>query len=252
MDKGIKKKRINFERSREKDLLNHDVFLYTLKENLKEKALEHYLEAKGKVQFDSTPFFSFSYNSNQGRIRKYNEDRVCVKVNLPLPSLNNNDNEEKKRVWHYFGIFDGHAGKKCADFLKNNFFEILVQNKFFPNKISKALKEAFFDAEKLFYEKNKPLNLIDNYEKSGSCAIVVIIYGDVCYCANVGDSRAIYSEKGSEIVKQLSVDHKPETKSERDRITKAGGSVYQNKKNSYSKDIWRVIPGKLSVLIKYN
>lgn len=246
MDKETKKKRINLERSREKDIPKYEVFLYARKE----KILEHYLEAKGDVQFDSNPVFSFSYNSNQGIFRKYNEDRICVKVNMPLPSIK--DNEEKKRTWHYFGIFDGHAGKKCAEFLKNNFFQILVQNKLFPEKISKALKEAFYDAERIFYEKNKPLNLIDGYEKSGSCAIVVIIYDNVCYCANLGDSRAIYSEKGSEIVKQLSMDHKPETQSERDRIVKAGGSIYQNKKGPPFKDIWRIMPGKLSVIIKYN
>lgn len=30
-------------------------------------------------------------------------------------------------------------------------------------------------------------------ERSGSCAIVSLVVGDICYIANVGDSRAILS-----------------------------------------------------------
>ena len=33
-------------------------------------------------------------------------------------------------------------------------------------------------------------------ERSGSCAIVSLIVGDVCYIANVGDSRAVLSAHG--------------------------------------------------------
>jgi protein phosphatase 2C family protein 2/3 len=37
-------------------------------------------------------------------------------------------------------------------------------------------------------------------ERSGSCAIVILIVGDMCYCANVGDSRAVLSMNGGQIV----------------------------------------------------
>jgi len=32
-------------------------------------------------------------------------------------------------------------------------------------------------------------------DKSGSCAIVILIVHDVCYIANVGDSRAVLSSE---------------------------------------------------------
>ena len=33
-------------------------------------------------------------------------------------------------------------------------------------------------------------------DKSGSCAIVILIIGDICFSANVGDSRALLSGQG--------------------------------------------------------
>ena len=33
-------------------------------------------------------------------------------------------------------------------------------------------------------------------ERSGSCAIVILIVGEICYIGNVGDSRAVLSTNG--------------------------------------------------------
>jgi serine/threonine protein phosphatase PrpC len=56
---------------------------------------------------------------------------------------------------------------------------------------------------------------------------VVLIVGDMCYCANVGDSRAILSSDAGEITVPLSRDHKPCESNEYQRIVQAGGKVYQ-------------------------
>ena len=63
-------------------------------------------------------------------------------------------------------------------------------------------------------------------ERSGSCAICVLIVGDMCYVANVGDSRAVLSLDGGEKVEPLSKDHKPCEEEEYKRIVAAGGQVY--------------------------
>ena len=56
------------------------------------------------------------------------------------------------------------------------------------------------------------------YERSGSCAIVMLIVNDACYVANTGDSRAVLSQKAGSKVVTLSRDHKPTEPSEVERI----------------------------------
>ena len=63
-------------------------------------------------------------------------------------------------------------------------------------------------------------------ERSGSCAIVTIIIDEMCFVANVGDSRAILSGESGSRIFPLSRDHKPTDPHEQQRIFKAGGQVY--------------------------
>ena len=55
-------------------------------------------------------------------------------------------------------------------------------------------------------------------DKSGSCAIVVLTVDEVCYVANLGDSRAILSAGSGDKLFLLSRDHKPNEDYERGRI----------------------------------
>lgn len=50
---------------------------------------------------------------------------------------------------------------------------------------------------------------------------------DVCYIANVGDSRALMSADGGNYIVELSRDHKPNDEEEQKRISEAGGKIYQ-------------------------
>jgi protein phosphatase 2C family protein 2/3 len=93
----------------------------------------------------------------------------------------------------------------------------------------KAIRNGFREAEKLFLEfAEKQVEDIGELDRSGSCAIVIIIIDDTCYIANVGDSRALMSAEHGEKIVVLSNDHKPTDEVEMKRIQENGGRIYQN------------------------
>jgi protein phosphatase PTC2/3 len=113
----------------------------------------------------------------------------------------------------------------CADFLRDHLHTFVAKEESFPSDPQKALIDGFKKADRHFLEMiNKhstPDMLID---RSGSCAIVVLIVGDKCFVANVGDSRAIMSFGGGKYYVSLSADHTPRNINEQKRVLEAGGS----------------------------
>lgn len=176
---------------------------------------KHSLKRNGMVR-------AYAANTNQGLMRDYNEDRVSIILNILQPK------QKQVAEWprcSFFGIYDGHGGAACADFLRDNLHKFVILEPTFPANPKEALKQGFFQAEKRFIElAHNDKGVVD---KSGSCAIVVLIVEDMAYVANVGDSRAILSGEGGKRVFPLSKDHKPGEENERKRIIEGGGQIYQ-------------------------
>ena len=103
----------------------------------------------------------------------------------------------------------------------------MIKEPSFPWNPKEAIRTGFQKAEKKFIEINYNEETTEVIDKSGSCAIVILIIGDICFSANVGDSRALLSGSGGQKIYPLSKDHKPSDESERKRIIDAGGSIYQ-------------------------
>lgn len=59
----------------------------------------------------------YAVNTHQGIVRGYNEDRVSIVLNIMKPPNRSEDEEWPK--CSFFGVYDGHGGSGCADFLRD-------------------------------------------------------------------------------------------------------------------------------------
>ena len=166
--------------------------------------------------------------STMGKSKKFNQDNYFIKI----PFLAKNQS--------LVGVLDGHGvnGHKVSSFAKralpvflqnylpkSNFYS--VNDKKEPSSKEKfVINEAF---KKAFLETNLGLNQSQkiNIDFSGTTAVVVLIIDKVCFCANLGDSRAVIGslENNKWRAIPLSYDHKPDDVLEKQRILEAGGQV---------------------------
>ena len=207
---------------------------------------------------------AYGVNTYRGTIRNYNEDRITVIVNAKY-YINQKMKTNNSPKVSYFGIYDGHAGNKCCEFLKNNLHNYIFESHFFPNEPIKAIEQGFKICEKKFIEslqikinKNNFRNKNNqSSDYSGSCALIILLINNICYTINLGDSRALYSYDSGKIFYQLSRDHKPNDPIEKERIYKAGGSIFKTNIQQFGIEIkesdlgieipYRIIPGRLAV-----
>lgn len=63
----------------------------------------------------------YSANSHSGPLLSYNEDRICIVTNLTKST-------SKQRQISFFGVYDGNGGVNKADFLRDNFHLMLLED----------------------------------------------------------------------------------------------------------------------------
>ncbi|KAI3451372.1 hypothetical protein Pfo_008037 [Paulownia fortunei] len=118
----------------------------------------------------------------------------------------------------HFQVFDGHGGTDAASFIKKNILKFIVEDFHFPDGVKRALKNAFVKADHALADAKN----LDH--SSGTTALIALMLGRTMIIANAGDSRAVLGKRGRAI--ELSNDHKPNCTSERLRIEKLGGVIY--------------------------
>ncbi|XP_023538496.1 uncharacterized protein LOC111799255 [Cucurbita pepo subsp. pepo] len=132
----------------------------------------------------------------------------------------------------FFGVYDGHGGRKAAKFVAQNLHKNILQvvaNCTESAQKEEAIKAAFLKTDGDF------LNLGLG---SGVCCVTALIQGEELVVSNLGDCRAVLSRGG--VAEAVTKDHRVEQEDERKRIENKGGYV------EIHRGAWRV-HGVLSV-----
>ena len=90
---------------------------------------------------------AYAANTNQGLVRGYNEDRVSIILNIVKPEHRQHEQWPK---CSFFGVYDGHGGHLCAEFLRDNLHHFVVREDSFPWNPEVALAKGFQKAEDKF------------------------------------------------------------------------------------------------------
>ena len=161
-------------------------------------------------------------HSLQG-LRKSNEDQHVYFLNI------DGENSKINNV-NFLGVFDGHGGKIVSKFLRSTipkYFSKKVDQKVYNStKTSSKLFNFIFNdvQEKLCKKHPKAVNWCGSTALCGLITKHHTYDKKILWIINVGDSRAVLCNNNDEEV-QLSIDHKPNSKNEKDRIEQLGGKI---------------------------
>jgi len=125
-------------------------------------------------------------------------------------------NPEKEIL--YIGVFDGHSGKKTAEYASWQLPKEIISSVASITDIKAAIENAFMNTDEKWRRSSQ-----DDHRDSGSCANICLICPDRYICANIGDTRCVLGRDGTTV--PLSFDHKPHLPEERKRIEAAGSFV---------------------------
>eukprot|EP01065_Artemidia_motanka_P025659 TRINITY_DN30636_c0_g1_i1.p1 TRINITY_DN30636_c0_g1~~TRINITY_DN30636_c0_g1_i1.p1 ORF type:complete len:337 (+),score=74.09 TRINITY_DN30636_c0_g1_i1:44-1012(+) len=152
------------------------------------------------------------------RVRRQSEDRVVTE--LSMSELFGGQVEEcAAGDWSLFAVIDGHGGSAAAELVKAQLPELVAMSDGCADAdLSAALCDALHAVETgLVREKS-------GSDDSGACVVAAAIARTGMHVAWVGDCRAVLCCRARPHARQLTDDHSGSSKSERDRITAAGGS----------------------------
>eukprot|EP00742_Colponemidia_sp_Colp-10_P016116 GILJ01018442.1.p1 GENE.GILJ01018442.1~~GILJ01018442.1.p1 ORF type:complete len:419 (-),score=51.56 GILJ01018442.1:33-1262(-) len=182
--------------------------------------------------FSLCSMIEYGVSSEQGS-RKTMEDRHTARLTEAKQGEHDSDSQEDDDLQiedtpedtlaqgvPFFGVYDGHGGTQCAAYLRKKLDKLVLGHPKVIDSPEVALSEAIDFAESEFLDLFKE-------DSSGSTAAVAIIVGNKIITANVGDTEIVLNRGGQAVC--LSEKHNVKSnENERERVTKAGGRLYQN------------------------
>jgi len=206
-----------------KDLIfhdhNHHASNSLVKEKDKDQEVKPPVNEQGETPQDNgtkaphIPSLHFGVSRAMGS-RQYQEDEYTCIDNLSLG-----------KGPAYFGIFDGHGSDLFSSYISSHLHTTIFNTEAFKlGNTTEAIREGILQTDKELFERFQEYG-------GGSTATVVVVRENRVYLGNVGDSRAVLAEEGKHGIRaiRLSRDHKPDDADEKERITKAGGIVWQGR-----------------------
>lgn len=174
----------------------------------------------------------YSVFTRKGRYSTDNEDRVSVVTPIQLNNM---------ETMHYFALFDGHGGSKCAQYFSKRLLQNILKD-FDSIEVYNSMKKALMATEHSFFNDialDRTGTILE--DRSGACCVIGLVLNNFLYICNIGNCRGLILEKGKTAI-QINEEHNLKNVSEAERVLKNGGKIV----SIYSKGD-RIVPGYINV-----
>lgn len=165
----------------------------------------------------------FGVASEQGARRTMEDQHKALLHNDAVTPRDGSSSEPLVTGIPFFGVYDGHGGTHCADFLRANLHQYVLSHPNVRSDPELAFKEGINRAEEVFMEKCR----VEKIE-SGSTVAAALLIEDRLVTANVGDSEIVLCRKGKPLL-LTTKHHLSCNEAEVERVKAAGGRIFHSR-----------------------
>ena len=195
-------------------------------------AFNHSFTGEGFLPLHSEdPFFEkpIIFKGDKKASEFFHMSKIGVSCRKGLKAGFNQDNFAiiSKPPFLLAGVFDGHGenGHYMSSFARKILPKIILNDPFLSINPAQSILNSYAKTQLKISEKCTKQEI--DCLNSGCTATLIVLYKDMLYISNLGDSRAILGKlyRNTIIAIPLTVDHKAENPVEKSRIERNGGFI---------------------------